>query len=167
MTTITPQPTTAARRKFHSLKIDMTPLVDLGFLLITFFVFTATLSQPSLTRLIMPANGGETPVPQSKTLTLLLDRDKAFTYEGFWQDAVANQTIRQTGYDLQTGIGNSIRQKQKTLSSKDAVIVLIKPLATASYQRIIAALDEMQINCVKKYAFVDATEEEKNFTKNR
>ena len=167
MTTIAPQPSTATQRKIHSLKIDMTPMVDLGFLLITFFVFTATLSQPSVTKLVMPASGGETPVPQSKTLTLLLDRDKAFAYESFWQDAVAHQKIRQTGYDLQTGIGNSIRQKQKSLSSKDEVIVLIKPLATASYQRIIAALDEMQINGVKKYAFVDATAEEENFAKNR
>lgn len=145
----------------------MTPMVDLGFLLITFFIFTATLSQPSVTRLIMPKNGSGTPVPQSKTLTLLLDKDKAFAYEGFWQEAFSHRQIVTTNYDVQTGMGSRIRQKQKALASKDEVIVLIKPLPSSSYQNIIAALDEMQINGVKKYAFVDATAEEKQFAQSR
>jgi hypothetical protein len=42
-------------------------------------------------------------------------------------------------------------------------VVLIKPLPTASYQSVIAALDEMQINNVTHYALVDATAAEKSF----
>ena len=145
----------------------MTPMVDLGFLLITFFIFTATLSQPGVTRLIMPNKGTGTDIPESKALTLLLDGNKIYAYEGRWQQAIANRRIIETDYNLQSGIGNRIRQKQKALAKKDDLVVLIKPLTSASYQNIIAALDEMKINNVGKYALLDATPEERSYVEKR
>ena len=132
-------------------------MVDLGFLLITFFIFTTTLSQPGITKLIVPKEGEDSNVAASKALTLLLDRDKAFTYEGKWEDALWQHRISTTGYHLQTGLGNTIRQKQQQLATKEDLVVLIKPLPTASYQQVITALDEMQINGVTKYALAEPT----------
>jgi biopolymer transport protein ExbD len=93
MATILPQPTTTLSCKLHSLKIDMTPMVDLGFLLITFFIFTATLSQPRTMRLIMPKAGVHTPLAQSEALTLLLDGEKIIAYQGRLEEAVRNNTL--------------------------------------------------------------------------
>lgn len=161
MATLLPLPTTSSSRKFHSLKVDMTPMVDLGFLLITFFIFTATLSQPGVTKLIMPKESKDwMDVPKSKAMTLLLDKEKVFVYEGRWEDAFANRKIVTGSYDLQSGVGRLLREKQTRLPKKDLVVV-IKPFATASYQNVIAALDEMQINNIKQYAIVEATTEEK------
>jgi biopolymer transport protein ExbD len=147
MTTITPRPG-SAECVTHYLKIDMTPLVDLGSLLISFFVFTATVSQPRITKLVMPKAGGPTPVPQCKSITFLLDNKTAYVYEGRWEDA--GHKLTATTYDLQTGLGHYIGGKQQKLLQKNDLVMLLKSLPAASYQNVLAALDEMQINDVKK-----------------
>lgn len=45
------------RQKRVELKIDMTPMVDLGFLLLSFFIFTTEISKPSATKMYMPHDG--------------------------------------------------------------------------------------------------------------
>lgn len=154
------QTNAGTKRKPHSLKIDMTPMVDLGFLLITFFIFTATLSQPTVTKLIMPKDGDPLPVPESKTLTFLLSRNQVYAYEGRWETALAENKLVETSYHLQEGMGQLIRKKQAALKDKSDLVVVIKPLAESSYQNMLAALDEMQINVVNKYAIVNAAAEE-------
>ena len=71
-------------RKIHSLTVDMTPMVDLGFLLITFFVFTTTASQAVEMQIITPAESlDHTPFANSKTLTVIpVDHDKIVYYHG-------------------------------------------------------------------------------------
>jgi hypothetical protein len=65
---------------------------------------------------------------------------------------------------IKTGIGNIIREKQKHLGErKKELMLLIKPLETSSYSNLMNTLDEVLINDVKKYAIVDATEEERSF----
>lgn len=78
-----------ARGKKKSTKIDMTPMVDLGFLLITFFILTTTLSEPTAMNLVVPAKEdkqkeeSETKVGDEQALTVLLGaNDKIFYYEG-------------------------------------------------------------------------------------
>ncbi|NTS40081.1 biopolymer transporter ExbD [Flavisolibacter sp. BT320] len=165
MTSVQPQPTGTHNRKTYSTKIDMTPLVDLGFLLITFFIFTSALSEPTVTRLIMPKEGEETPVAESKSLTLVLDSKQIYAYEGKWETALAANNISPATYHLQTGMGAIIRQKQKGVG--EDLVVLIKPLHTASYQNVLAALDEMQINGVNKYAIVEASPGERQWVEMR
>src|SRR4028119_1951840 len=93
------------KRNLHSLKVDMTPMVDLGFLLITFFIFTTSMAEPNITKLIMPANGEPAPVKESKTITVLLDKDKVYLYKGRWEDAQAMNTIIESNYDVKAGFG--------------------------------------------------------------
>ena len=59
------------RIKKVNLKIDMTPMVDLGFLLIAFFSFTTEISKPSITSLYMPKDGDSTKISESRSLTIL------------------------------------------------------------------------------------------------
>ena len=58
----------------HNLKIDMTPMVDLGFLLITFFIFTSAISESKGLNLYMPKDGPNTNQPASKALTLFFKK---------------------------------------------------------------------------------------------
>lgn len=116
------------KQKIHAaLHIDMTPLVDLGFLLITFFIFTTTMAEKRSTNLIMPKEGAPTGVAEGKVLTVLLaGNNKVFVYAGKWQDAVSRQTVIQSDYQLYKGFGNLIRAKQKQLAKKKADLILLK-----------------------------------------
>jgi biopolymer transport protein ExbD len=161
------------RAKKHSLKVDMTPMVDLGFLLITFFVITTRLSEPQGTKLNMPHDGPPGPVANSASLTLLIGGDKIFYYQGNWEDASSNHQILPTSLDLKTGFGKIIREKQQWLDQhpvngegRTALMVLIKAGEDANYSQAIDALDEMLINRVIRYAIVKPASEELTYLSN-
>lgn len=150
-----------------SLKIDMTPLVDLGFLLISFFIFTTSISEPTVTKLLMPADDIPGLLNQQAALTVLLTgQDSIYYYNGKWEEAIQNKSIGKSNYEVKTGIGNMIREKQKIMGErKNELMLLIKPLERSSYSNLMNTLDEVLINGVKKYAIVDATNEEISYVK--
>jgi len=152
------------RMKKLNLVIDMTPMVDLGFLLIAFFIITTQISQPASAKLYMPHDGAVTPIPESRSLTILIgSTTKLFYYSGTEEEAIKQKKIYQTSY-AENAIGNVIRQKQISLSAaKDSMIVLIKASKNAAYKNLIDILDEMIINNVKRYSIVDISKDEETF----
>jgi len=165
-------------QKNHFLHIDMTPMVDLGFLLIAFFIYTARLSEPVVTTLRMPDDTSITTEPnnlsESLALTLLLDaNDRIFYYHGKMNDAIAKKLIQKTSFSLTGGIGSIIREKQEAIDKskkfpegRKGLMLLIKPTGAASYKNLVDALDEALINDVKKYAIVEPAKEEILFITN-
>ena len=165
-----------ARTKKQVLRIDMTPMVDLGFLLITFFVFTTTISRPTVTDLYMPKDGLIiNALPESLALTLLLDDDnKIHYYHGDFAKALKANKIFETGYSTGSGLGKIIRQKQKDIDAsgifpdgRRGLMLLIKPGSKSSYKNVVDALDEAMINDVKKYAILEPGANELNFLKTK
>ena len=159
-----------ARQKKLYPAIDMTPMVDLGFLLICFFVFTTTMSKPDVTDLFLPKDGPPVPIKESTSLTVLLGKEnKLFCYDGSWEDAVKKNRIISTNYSVNNGLGDIIRQKQKLMNDtkgkdeRNNLMLIIKATREASYKNLIDAIDEVLINDIKHYAVVDPTPEEINY----
>jgi len=165
--------------KKQMLRIDMTPMVDLGFLLITFFVLTTALSTPSVTELYMPKDPVYDPDPpkliNDLALTIVLDKDnKIYYYRGRLADAIKTNQIFQTGYSTYDGIGKIIRQQQKDIDAsrkfkegRNGMMILIKPTPASVYKNVVDALDEIMINDVKKYAIVEPAAEEVNYIRSK
>jgi len=142
-----------------STRVDLTPMVDLGFLLITFFIFTTTMSQPTAMRLFLPKDidkpEEQNKVKASGALTLMLGKNNGiFYYEG---------ELMPDGSNFKSSNFKDIRQviidKKKKTNPEDFVVV-IKPGPEATYKNTVDLLDEMTINDVKRYALVDIFEQE-------
>ena len=109
-----------------STRVDLTPMVDLGFLLITFFIFTTTMSQPTAMRLFLPKDTDkpeeQNNVKASGALTLMLGRNNGvFYYEGELLPDASN--FKSSNFK---DIRQVIIDKKKNTKAEDFVVV-IKP----------------------------------------
>ncbi len=150
------------------LKIDMTPMVDLGFLLISFFVITTELSRPRSMNLYMPADGPPMATAESKTITFLSGaNDKLFYYYGEETDAGTKNPVTPVSWTGENSIGHIISEKQMQLDNhnggRDQLVVIIKPGKETSYRNVVDILDEMIIHDVKRYAVVQQGENDQLF----
>lgn len=139
-----------------STRVDLTPMVDLGFLLITFFIFTTTMSEAKVMHLILPKdlkNPNEAKV--SAVITLILGKDdKVYYYE---RDSA--QTMKPTDFKRLRDI---VIDKKNRTDPKD-FMVIIKSTNEATFKNSINLLDEMTIDGVKRYAMVDISPVEYDF----
>ncbi|HEX2533647.1 MAG TPA: biopolymer transporter ExbD [Chitinophagaceae bacterium] len=148
------------KQKRQSTLVDMTPMVDLGFLLITFFIFTSTMSSPSSMDLFVPKDTDKkeelNKAKESGALTIILGKDnQVYYYEG--QLATDASNFKSTNFK---GVRDVIINKKRTTNEEDLVIV-IKPTDEATYKNTVDILDEMAISKVKRYALVNILEIEK------
>ncbi len=157
------------RSKKQSTRVDLTPMVDLGFLLITFFVFTTTMSKPHVMNLDLPDDRtvvkNPSLVPNSAVMSILLDDHNTFHYyRGNFADAQKDKTITTTTFasnDLRKAILQAQQQTALALGDMKKFVLIIKPGKNSSYKNLIDAMDENLICDVKKYALVDVSEEER------
>jgi biopolymer transport protein ExbD len=144
-------------------------MVDLGFLLITFFIFTTSMSTPKSMRLIMPKDSPDstTVVGESTALTVIpLKDNKVFYYHGELSNALKTNTYGVTNYSVNEGLGQIVREKQAALDrvspgKRKDLVLMIKPTPESNYQQLVNVLDEVLINEVTRYAVMDITDFEK------
>ena len=146
------------RGKKLSTKVDLTPMVDLAFLLITFFMLTTSLNKPKAMDLNMPKKDKEKQqdVKESQVLNLLMGKDDIVWY---YETAEGKMTdMKQTTF-APDGVRDVIYKKQKRVArehgDKEKTIVLIKMSEGAKYKNMVDILDEMDITQTKIYAIQD------------
>lgn len=151
----------ASHRDSKSLKsrvriqIGLTPMVDLGFLLITFFILSTSLSQPNSTNLVVPKDSNvKTPLKESSVLTLMPVRNNKIDY--FEGRNTATAIIKHCSYEE---LGTVIQQKQnevaQKLGDKDKTTIIIDPGPESSYKNFVDILNEIQVNDVRNYFVVN------------
>jgi len=142
-------------RKKLNARVDLTAMVDLAFLLITFFMLTTSLQKPKMFDLAMPDDEGDMGVPASRTMTIDIGKDnKLLSFRGLPDDPITEPKVTSDG---NKGIGNAIiemKQLVETSTHKD-MIILIKGSDHAVYNNIVNVLDEISIAGVEKHAIVD------------
>jgi biopolymer transport protein ExbD len=149
-------------RKKLSTRVDLTPMVDLGFLLITFFIFTTSLARPAALKLILP---DESPtdkglkVVDKKALTLILGGNNVvYYYRGIMSNDIGK--IKNNATEIRSLLTKVTQEVAQEFGDRKETVVLIKALSTSSYKDVVDVLDEMLINDISKYVLVEPGMEE-------
>ena len=152
------------RSKKANSKVDLTAMVDLAFLLITFFMLTTTLSKPQSMDLGLPdkdedpSKNKDIKVDENRTLTVLVgENNKMIYYMGLLATPIAGPKDISYGKD---GIRKELFSRKKSVleytGNKDkGIIVIIKPSKKSNYRNLVDILDEMAITGVSTYAIVN------------
>jgi len=154
------------RSKKASTRIDLTAMVDLAFLLITFFMLTTTLAKKKEMDLTMPDNSvpeSQLKVAATRSMTILLgSHNKIEWYMG--EAGKTPPTVDNYGKDgLRKALVENSKKVEETHPAPDNyMIVLIKPSPKSSYENLVSALDEMSITQIKSYAIVKITPPEQD-----
>ncbi len=154
------------KSKKLSTRVDLTPMVDLGFLLITFFVFTTTMSQATAMNMNEPKDDPEQQlkVKQSGAMTILLGKgNQVYYYYGELDPNRVSEQFKSTNFKDIRGL---ITEKKKATPIGD-LMYIIKSDSTSTFANSIDLLDEMSISAVPPghYAEVDISPTEKMLIK--
>ena len=172
------------RAKKGSTRIDMTPMVDLAFLLLTCFILTTTMYKPSTLQLTFPVPPEEDQPKEldkvNNALTLFLTKADRIVYykdafkPGETQMSVTNfkdvrkmlVEMNKSTFDRINDLARQFNEKKITeevfdslkneaQKKKEALYVIIKPEKDARYRNMIDIVDEMDITGIGKYAVQD------------
>jgi biopolymer transport protein ExbD len=174
------------RAKKQSTHIDMTPMVDLAFLLLTFFMLTTTFGKPKTMEINMPVkpDNPENELKVNNAITLLLsDENKIYWYFGelkpettltptdFSPDGIRKllmdynknavekiKALRAEADKTQMADSTLKRLEVDVKAEKQSLMVLVKTDEKAKFKNVIDALDELNIAMVGKYALVDISQ---------
>ncbi len=159
------------RAKKMSTRVDLTPMVDLGFLLVTFFMLTTTFSKPSTMEIKWPPKDDKTEkkespaVKQSTSFNVILDSNSVYYYSGMFSKDLKVEDIKEAEYA--EGIRNVLFTEKKRRNND--IFVFIKALDAATYGRVVDMLDEINICEINKgnVFLVEPTDGEKALLKQR
>ena len=144
----------------RSTRVDLTPMVDLGFLLITFFVFTTNLSKANAMKFTFPKDGKPKDVKESASMTIILgEAHQVYYYERKLDLVNGLSQVKRTTFP---GIRQLITAKKRSTNLDDLMFV-IKASSEARFKDFIDLLDEMTICDIPlgHFAEVELTPEER------
>ncbi|MFD1629149.1 ExbD/TolR family protein [Pseudopedobacter beijingensis] len=152
------------RSKKQSTNVDLTAMVDLMFLLITFFMLTTTLAKPQAMDMFMPDKDDKNPdaeidVKASRTMTVLLGSDNKLV----WYMGVAGDNPPTVDSYNKSGIRKAFLENNERIvattgNPEKGLMVIVKPTDKSNYKNFVDILDEIKIAGVPSYGIVNKIE---------
>lgn len=127
-------PTSVSKPKRAGFALDMTPLVDIAFLLLTFFMFSTTMNTPQTMEMKMPADTTGVEMACSEIMTILVRGDNKVFYRIC--DDAPQEILAGRLRDL---------AMNRNLALKNRLVTSLKIAQESSYATVIAVLDELNL----------------------
>lgn len=143
------------------INVDMTPMVDLGFLLITFFMFTTTFNKPNILDLGLPAGEGGTEINYKNQLTFILGENNRIFYYQKEAKNLSENDLKEVSFEGMN-LSKLITTYKNSALSPENFTVIIKPTDDANYKNFVDILDEMSLTKNERYGISDLKPLEKN-----
>jgi biopolymer transport protein ExbD len=138
------------RRKKHrvTIRIDMTPMVDVAFLLLIFFMVTTVFRQPQAMEMSLPPADTNVQVPQSNVLTLFVNPESQMLYR-MGTGKLAGTALK----DL-----HSLFIENSKLNPQ--LIILVKLNRSARYEDMVDIMDELEIAAMTRFSVIAMTDDD-------
>lgn len=146
-------------------KVDLTAMVDLAFLLITFFMLTTSLNKPNALDVAVPDKNMDASVDidEKRIINLIIHENSYSLIYGNMKNPIATKQHITAEQNLLTIELNNIKQAiHKETAGKNA-IVLIKPTQVANTGGIIHCFDDIRATGIKQYMLSKLTKEEEQY----
>ncbi|MDN3587376.1 biopolymer transporter ExbD [Pedobacter aquatilis] len=149
-------------------RVDMTPMVDLMFLLVTFFILTTSISTPQAMDITKPDKEENLPenrlaLKASKTMTILLGKNNKVAW--YMGEAGESSPTIEPLQAIEAAIVKNKKGSNET--EKDPFVVLVKPTSGSTFQNFVDMMDELEILKVRARQIDDDNilDNEKQFMK--
>ena len=123
------------KKKRVGFVIDMTPLVDITFLLLTFFMFTTTMATPQVMEMkVPPERDVPVEVKESQLLSILVDDEGDLFYFKAQEDAepLEMKDVRNLAI-------------KENLNQINELIIVLKVSENVDYGTVVQVLDELNL----------------------
>ena len=140
---------TRKKRRRLGIRIDMTPLVDVAFLLLTFFMLTTTFSLPQVMDITLPPSETKSEVTEASLLLVRLMEDGRI----FWN----------MGTDAPRALdANALRAfLQERINTNPTMITLVKVDRKSKYSTMVRIIDELHLANITRYSLAPLLEQDK------
>ena len=131
-----------------AIRIDMTPMVDVAFLLLIFFMVTTVFRQPQAMELNLPPADAKVQVAESNVLTLFVDANERMSYQ-MGKSPLASTSLKDLNLLFAEGV-----------KANPELIILVKINRAARYNDMVNIMDELEIANMTRFSLVAMTPDE-------
>ncbi|MDO3425363.1 biopolymer transporter ExbD [Chryseobacterium sp. APV1] len=149
-----------SKQRKKLIRVDMTPMVDLGFLLITFFMFTTNFTKPNVMDLGLPAKDPH-PDPTHKPVikplnqvTFILGKDNRVFYHQSFKEGLNTSNLKETNFSG-INITKIISEAYNNAPNKENFTIIVEPTDDANYKNFVDVLDNIAISKKERYGVTD------------
>lgn len=148
-----------SKQRKKMIRVDMTPMVDLGFLLITFFMFTTNFTKPNVMDLGLPAkdpnpNSIKEVIKDKNQITFILGKDNRVFYHQSNADDLNKSNLKETDFSG-INITKIISEAYNKAPKKEIFTIIIEPTDDANYKNFVDILDNVAISKKERYGVTD------------
>jgi biopolymer transport protein ExbD len=144
------------KKKRIAVRLDMTPMVDVAFLLLTFFMLATSMSKPQTMEINLPPSETKADVAESNLLTLRISED----FRIFWNIGTEKPTTvdGKEKKEKLIALGRLLKERN---AANPKLITLIKVDGKAKYIDMVDVMDELNINNIQRFSLAPMLDDDK------